>query len=163
MFCTAGGGSEETQPLSGFQLSWSSESDLLRQLWLLHGAPPLAQDGLEGTLKCYVCDCVLRNTLCFLINPRLNDHDCSGRIFHIFTASLSLVAHGIVPPSLSDCVSEGELSRPVVLQPGGAARSALLQPRPHTPQSQKQLHITAQRCSSTHQVSFCHWDWVCYQ
>lgn len=58
--------------------------------------------------------------------------------------------------SLSDCVPEGELSWPVLLQPGGAACSALLQPWPHTPQSQKQLYFPAQRCSSTYQVSLCH-------
>lgn len=59
------------------------------------------------------------------------------------------------PSPLSDRVPEGELSRPVVLQPGGAAHSALLQPGPHTPQSEKQLHVPAQRCSSSYQVTFC--------
>lgn len=49
MSYSAGGGGEETQPLSGFQLGRSTESDLLRQLRLVHGAPPLAEDGLEGT------------------------------------------------------------------------------------------------------------------
>lgn len=81
--------------------------------------------------------------------------EVDGRILYIL--SLSQVAHHVVlSVALSDCVPEGELSRPVLLQPGGAAISALLQPWPHTPQSQKQLHFPAQRCSSTDQVSFCH-------
>lgn len=53
------------------------------------------------------------------------------------------------------CVAEGELSRRVLLQPGGTACSAVLQPGPHPPESQKQLHVPAQRCSSTDQVCFC--------
>lgn len=51
--------------------------------------------------------------------------------------------HWFAPPTFSDCISASELSRSVLLQPGGAACSALLQPRPHAPQPQKQLHITA--------------------
>lgn len=47
-FPSAGGGGEETQPLSGFKLRRSSKSDLLHQLRLVHRAPPLAQDGLKG-------------------------------------------------------------------------------------------------------------------
>lgn len=58
--------------------------------------------------------------------------------------------------SLSDRLSEGELGGPVMLQPGGAACSAVLQPGPYPPQPQKQLHVPSQRCSSTHQVSFSH-------
>lgn len=54
--------------------------------------------------------------------------------------------------SLSDCVPEGELRRPVLLQLGGVAASALLQPGPHTPQPKEQLHVPAQRCPRTHQV-----------
>lgn len=75
----------------------------------------------------------------------------------ISTSALPHFHKLLIALSLSDCLSEGELSWPVMLQPGGAACSAFLQPRSHTPQSQKQLHITAQRCSSTHQVSFCRW------
>lgn len=87
---------------------------------------------------------VLRNTLIVMV------------VAGISTSAVPHFHELLITLSLSDCLSEGELSRPVVLQPGGAACSALLQPRHHTPQSQKQLHITAQRCSSTHQVSFCH-------
>lgn len=78
--------------------------------------------------------------------------------YTLFTASCGLkmlITLSCPRLSLSDCVPEGELSRPVVLQPGGAACSALLQPGPHAPQSQKQLHVAAQRCFSTDQVSFC--------
>lgn len=53
---------------------------------------------------------------------------------------------------LSDRLPEGELRRPVLLQSGGVAPSALLQPGPDVPQPKKQLHVPAQRCSSTHQV-----------
>lgn len=81
---------------------------------------------------------------------------------HKLLITSSQVAHYVVPPTVSDCVPESELNRPVVLQPGGVAVSAVLQPGPHPPQSQKQLHVTAQRCSSTHQVSFYHQhsDWA---
>lgn len=51
MFCAAGGGGEEAQPLSGLQRRRLSESNLLRQLRLVHGASPLAQDGLKGSFK----------------------------------------------------------------------------------------------------------------
>lgn len=44
-----GGGGEEAQSLLGFQLSGTSESDLLRQLRQLHGAPALAPTRCQGT------------------------------------------------------------------------------------------------------------------
>lgn len=165
MLFVAGGGSEATQPLSGSQLSWSSESDLLHQLRLLHRVPPLAQDGLKGSLTvtlCTSCVCVHSNTLCFcfhIFNHTWFQGD-TGCVWTRPLVNLSLpqVAHDLpsCPPfTVSDCLPEGELSRCFVLQPGGTARSAVLQPGPHPPQSQKQLHVAAQRCSSTHQVCFC--------
>lgn len=44
----AGGGGEEAQSLFGLQLSRASKSNLLRQLWQLHGAPALAQTRCQG-------------------------------------------------------------------------------------------------------------------
>lgn len=46
-----GGGGKEAQSLLGFQLSGPSESDLLRQLWHLHGAPALAPTRCQGTVS----------------------------------------------------------------------------------------------------------------
>lgn len=63
MLCSAGGGNKETQSLSGFQLTWSPESDLLSELRLLHRAPPLAQDGLQGTSMFF---CFLNQVLIIL-------------------------------------------------------------------------------------------------
>lgn len=138
----AGGGGEETQPLPGPQLRWSPEPDVLRQLRLVHRAPPLAQNGLQGGRLSTACLCVC------LLHPLLITHDA---------------AITQLPSSLSDRGPEGELSRPVVLQPGGTAGSAVLQPGPHPPQPQKQLHVAAQGRSSPHQVSFYHsgFFWVC--
>lgn len=45
----AGGGGEEAQPLPGLQFGGAAESDLLRQLRQLHGAPALAQTRCKGT------------------------------------------------------------------------------------------------------------------
>ncbi|CAF95244.1 unnamed protein product, partial [Tetraodon nigroviridis] len=47
--------------------------------------------------------------------------------------------------SLPDGLPEGELGGPVLLQPGGAAPAALLQPGPDAPQPEEQLHVAAQR------------------
>ena len=164
LFYCAGGGSEETQPLSGLQLSWSTESDLLHQLRLVHRAPPLAQDGLKGT---YVFICVhtyplgLHNYISIITLIQGWFIKMIMGFYTLFTASCGLkmlITLSCPRLSLSDCVPEGELGRPVMLQPGGAACSALLQPGPHAPQSKKQLHVAAQRCSSTDQVSFCTQD-----
>lgn len=43
-----GGGGEEAQSLFGLQLSRASESNLLCQLWQLHGAPALAKTRCQG-------------------------------------------------------------------------------------------------------------------
>lgn len=53
--CAAGGGGEEAQSLLGLQLGRASESNLLRQLRQLHGAPALAQTCGQGTVCGYVC------------------------------------------------------------------------------------------------------------
>lgn len=97
----------------------------------------------------YVFDTLLASIITFLSPHKFRHHVMLMKAG--FWASWSRVD----PSPLSDCVTESELSRPLVLQPGGAACSAVLQPGPHTPQPQKQLHFTTQRCSSTHQVSFC--------
>lgn len=70
-----------------------------------------------------------------------------------------IVSKLLITLSLSGCFPESELCWPVILQPGGAALSALLQSWSHTPQSQKQLPVTVQRCSCAHQVSFCDLHW----
>ena len=49
LFSAAGGRGEETQPLSGSELSRSPKPDVLHQLRLLHRAPPLAPHRLQGT------------------------------------------------------------------------------------------------------------------
>lgn len=53
-----GGRGEEAQSLLGLQLGRPSESDLLRQLWQLHGAPALAQTCRQGTADVGACVCV---------------------------------------------------------------------------------------------------------
>lgn len=56
-----GGGGEEAQSLLGFQLSGAPESNLLRQLWQLHGAPALAPTRCQGT-ACTAHECLKKKT-----------------------------------------------------------------------------------------------------
>lgn len=51
VWCIVGGGGEEAQSLLGVQLSGASESNLLRQLRQLHGAPALAPTRCQGTVR----------------------------------------------------------------------------------------------------------------
>lgn len=80
-FCAAGGGGEETQPLSGLQLRRLPESNLLRQLRLVYGASPLAQDSLKGSLYFLgTCDqpvCLSLACLCQIASQRVSSVDLS--------------------------------------------------------------------------------------
>lgn len=82
----------------------------------------------------------------------------SGTLYSMVVV-VGSVSKLLITLSLSGCFPESELCWPVILQPGGAALSALLQSWPHTPQSQKQLPVTVQRCSCAHQVSFRYHHW----
>lgn len=74
-----GGRGEEAQSLLGLQLGRPSESDLLRQLWQLHGAPALAQTCRQGTADVGACVCVC--VCCIRQGERQDTSMCPPVIF----------------------------------------------------------------------------------